>query len=105
MSKRPKDTEADAYSYIKEQLCLQGWIVKNLARNIDGEVYRQNECLNHPEIKNALNLEKPEAVVKLSSSDYWIVESKRRQNQIEQAVDEAKGYANKINAKSTVIKP
>ncbi|MFA5365483.1 MAG: N-6 DNA methylase, partial [Candidatus Bathyarchaeia archaeon] len=104
MSKRPKDTEADAYSYIKEQLCLQGWIVKNPARNIYGEVYRQNECLNNPEIKKALNLEKPEAVVKLSSSDYWVIESKRHQNQLEQALDEAKGYATKINTKSIVIK-
>lgn len=104
MTKRPKDSEADAYSYIKEQLSLLGWVVKNPARNLEGEVYRQNECLNHPEIKKALNLEKPEAVVKLSSSDFWIIESKRHQNQLEQALDEAKDYANKINTKSTIIK-
>jgi hypothetical protein len=104
MSERPRDSEADAYSYIKEQLSLLGWIVKNPARNLDGEVYRQNECLNHPEIKKALNLEKPEAVVKLSSSDFWVIELKRKQDQLEQALDEAKYYANKINTKSTVIK-
>ena len=103
MTKQPKDSEADAYSYIKEQLSLLGWIVKNPARNLNGEVYRQNECLNHPEIKKALNLEKPEAVVKISSSKLWIIESKRHQNQLEQALDEAKEYANKINAKSNVI--
>jgi type I restriction enzyme M protein len=104
MSKHPRDSEADAYSYIKEQLALLGWIVKNPARNLDGEVYRQNECLNHPEIKKALKLEKPEAVVKLSTSDFWVIESKRHQRQIDQALDEAKDYANKINMASTIIK-
>lgn len=104
MRKRPTDSEVDAYSYIKEQLSLLGWVVKNPARNLDGEVYRQNECLNHPEIKKALNLERPEAVAKLSSSDFWIIESKRHQNQIDQALDQAKEYANKINTKSSVIK-
>ncbi len=98
------DSEVDAYSYIKEQLSLLGWVVKNPGRNLDGEVYRQNECLNHPEIKRCFNLDKPEAVVKLSSSDFWIIETKRSQKQLEQALDEAKDYANSINTKSNIIK-
>ena len=98
------DSEADAYSYIKEQLSLLGWVVKNPSRNLDGEVYRQNECLNHPEIKKCLNLDRPEAVIKLSSSDFWIIETKRTQRQLDQALDEAKGYADKINTRSNNIR-
>jgi len=101
---KPKDSEVDAYSYIKEQLSLLGWVVKNPARNLNGEVYRQNECLNHPEIKKCFGLDKPEAVVKLSTSEFWIVESKRSQKQLDQALSEAEGYANKINTNNKVIK-
>lgn len=103
-TRKPKNSEVDAYSYIKEQLSLLGWVVKNPARNMTGEVYRQNECLNHPEIKKCFVLDRPEAVVILSTSMFWIIESKRTQKQLNQALAQAEKYANKINTKSDVIK-
>jgi hypothetical protein len=35
----PTNSEVDAYSYIKEQLELLGWVVKNPARIPEGVVY------------------------------------------------------------------
>jgi len=50
-SSHPKNSEVDAYSFIKEQLGLLGWAVKNPARFNHGEVYKQNEGLSNIEIK------------------------------------------------------
>jgi hypothetical protein len=50
----PTNSEVDAYSYIKEQLELLGWVVKNPARIPEGEVYKQNEPLSNKYLKKAL---------------------------------------------------
>ena len=42
-SNNPKNSEVDAYTYIKEELEKLGWVVKNPARIPGGEVYKQNE--------------------------------------------------------------
>ena len=42
-AKNPKDSEVDAYSYIKTELEKLGWVVKNPARIPEGEVYVRNE--------------------------------------------------------------
>ena len=51
---KSKDTEVDSYIFIKENLKSLGWDTRNPARNPHGEVYTQNECFNHPEIKKRL---------------------------------------------------
>lgn len=95
---KPKNSEVDAYTYIKEELEKLGWIVKNPARVIDGEVYKQNEVLAHNEIKKFLNRDMPEAVIKLNESEFWIIESKREKKEMNNALDEAiNQYAKKIN--------
>ena len=100
----PKNTEVDAYTYIKEQLEILGWIVKNPARNINGEVYKQNEVLAHKELKKLLVRDMPEAVIKLSPTEFWVIESKRNREDNPKAISEAKNqYAKKIN-KSKKIK-
>ena len=94
----PRNSEVDAYTYIKEELEKLGWIVKNPARVIDGEVYKQNEVLSNKELKKFLVRDMPEAVVKLNETEFWIIESKRNRENIEQALDEAKNqYAKKSN--------
>lgn len=103
MMVRVKNTEVDAYIYIKENLKQLGWDTRNPSRNPSGEVYTQNECLNHAEIKNQLGTKKPENVVKLSDSFLWIIEAKRDHKQLNQALSEAEDYANLIN-KSTILK-
>ncbi|WP_341792825.1 MULTISPECIES: class I SAM-dependent DNA methyltransferase [unclassified Rickettsia] len=100
----PKNSEVDAYSYIKNELEKLGWIVKNPARVPNGEVYKQNESLSNLEIKNVLIRDMPEAIIKLNECDLWVIESKRDKKDIDKALDEAKNqYAQKIN-KSTKIR-
>lgn len=101
---RARNSEVDAYSYIKTELEKLGWIVKNPARITEGEVYKQNECLYNPDIKACLIKDMPEAIVKLNAIELWVIEGKRDKKDINQALDEAKNqYAQKIN-KSRKIK-
>jgi type I restriction enzyme M protein len=94
----PKNSEVDAYSYIKEELQKLGWIVKNPARVPEGEVYKQNEVLANKDLKEHLDRDMPEAVIKLNECDFWVIESKRDKKEIDTALDEAKNqYAKKIN--------
>lgn len=94
---RPRITEVDAYLFIKENLKAMGWDVRNPDRFPSGQVYTQNECLGHPEIQKYLQQEKPENVIKLSESAFWLIEAKREHRQLEQALSEAVEYAEKIN--------
>ena len=95
---KPKNSEVDAYAYIKEELEKLGWVVKNPARFDVGEVYKQNEVLSHKELKKMLIRDMPEAVVKLNEEEFWVLESKRDKKDIDQALNEAKNqYAKKIN--------
>src|SRR3989338_826808 len=100
---RPQNSEVDAYSYIKEQLEKPGWIVKNPARIAEGEVYKQNEGLYNPDIKEVLIQDMPEAIVKLNECEFWAIESKRDKNEIDKALAEAKEqYAKKINTSKKI---
>lgn len=97
-SNKPKNSEVDAYTYIKEELEKLGWNVKNPARVSDGEVYKQNEVLAHKELKKYLVRDMPEAVVKLNENEFWAIESKRDKKDIDTALNEAiDQYAKKIN--------
>lgn len=97
-SNKPKNSEVDAYTYIKEELEKLGWNVKNPARVSDGEVYKQNEVLAHNELKKYLVRDMPEAVVKLNENEFWAIESKRDKKDIDTALNEAiDQYAKKIN--------
>ncbi|MGH7203758.1 MAG: HsdM family class I SAM-dependent methyltransferase [Candidatus Levyibacteriota bacterium] len=99
------NSEVDAYSYIKDQLGIIGWVVKNPARFEKGEVYKQNECLSNLEIKKVLNRDMPEAVVKISETNFWVIESKREKTEagLSQALKELKEqYATKINSSNSI---
>lgn len=103
-SKNPKDSEVDAYSYIRNELEKLGWNIKNPARVPEGEVYKQNEGLYNIDIKEVLDRDMPEAIVKLNECDLWVIESKREKKEIDKALNKAKNqYAEKIN-KSKKIK-
>ena len=43
MAHKPRDTEVDAYIFIKETLKALGWDVRNPERVPSGQVYTQNE--------------------------------------------------------------
>jgi len=98
----PSSSEVDAYVYIKQNLKLLGWNIKNPAVDPKGQVYTQNECLSSSEIHRWLNQDRPENIVKLTETKLWIIEAKRNRKQIEQAVQEAEDYARKINQSQTL---
>lgn len=102
MARRLRTTEVDAYIFIKENLSTLGWDVRNPARNLQGQVYTQNECLNHPEIQRFLGQERPENIVKITESIFWVIESKREHGKLQQALSEAEEYARKINQSKNV---
>ncbi len=56
---KPANSEVDAYTFIKEELSNLGWNVRNPARILDGEVYKQNEALSNLEIKKCLYRDMP----------------------------------------------
>jgi type I restriction enzyme M protein len=97
-TRKPLSSEVDAYVYIKDNLRLLGWDVRNPARHPAGRVYTQAECLADPAIKACFNLDRPENVILVTDSVVWIVEAKREHSQIEQAVSEAEGYSRTLNA-------
>ena len=90
-------TEVDAYAYIRSQLGALGWVVKNPSIEPEGQVWTQNQCLRHPTIKQALGLDRPENVVKLSERLLWVIEAKAARSDIGRANREAKHYAERIN--------
>ena len=93
---RATDSEVHAYQFIKEQLKVIGWDVRNPERVDGGQVWTQNECLSNPAIKESLGLDKPENVVKVTSDVLWVIEAKRSHQQLTQALAEAEGYARKF---------
>src|SRR4051812_48090657 len=102
MAAKIQDSEFHAYAHIKDELKDAGWDTRNPARNSSGQVYTQNECHSHPEIKTYLALERPENVVKVTDSVFWVIEAKPYHNMLPQAVSEAEQYATKISISKNV---
>jgi hypothetical protein len=102
---RSRSTEVDAYIFIKDTLKELGWDTRNPHRNSMGAVYTQNECLEDPTIKAALDKDRPENIVKISTSQYWVIEAKREQKWLSSAISEAEEYARRIHAQDGVSVP
>jgi len=92
---KAKNIEVDAYIFLKEKL-------RNPGRNPEGQVYTQNEYLSHSEIRTFLGQERPENIVKITESKFWIIEAKKEHRQLQQALNEAKEYAVKINESKNI---
>src|SRR5689334_20436202 len=96
--KGQSESEVEAYHYIREQLREHGWIVKPPGRNEAGEVWTQNQCLEHPEIARCLGAMRPENIVKLSETTLWVIEAKSKRPELKKALREAEDdYAAPIN--------
>ena len=91
--KSPKDSEIHAYVFIKQQLKLLGWDVRNPERADNGEVWTQNECLSNPSIKESLGSRRPENIVKVNSNALWIFEAKRSHQDLNVSMRESEDYA------------
>jgi len=100
---RSKDTERDAEKYIFDELKSKKWNTSNPTRNLEGEVYTQNQVNGHDELARCLEGGIPENVVKLDESNFWVIEAKKSNTESDKALEEAIGYAEKIN-QSTIIK-
>lgn len=97
-----RNSEFSSYTFIKNDLTEIGWNVRNPNRDPNGEVYTQQECLDHPEIGKQLGRLKPEYVIKIRENGFWLIEAKATHSQLEQAFDEAVDYANLINKSSLI---
>ena len=99
---RNHDTETDAYAWIKRDLKEKGWDVRNPSRHPQGAVYTQNEVFSHQELGSQLGRDQPENVVKITESDFWVIEAKRSHTQLRQALNQAMRYATNINRSNTI---
>lgn len=73
-------------------------MVKNPSRFEKGQVWTQNQCFSHPDIKAALGTTRPENIVKLSEDKLWVIEAKSDKGLIGRAISEAMNdYAVPIN--------
>jgi predicted RNA methylase len=94
------DTEVEAYDFIRRRLRELEWSVKNPNLNTGGQVWTQNQCFSHPELKKGLGLSRPENIIKLRENMVWVIEAKPLRKQLAQAVDEAVNFYSKaINDK------
>jgi type I restriction enzyme M protein len=92
------ESEVEAYDYIRRQLREIGWSVKNPSLGTGGQVWTQNQCLSHPEIKRCLGLARPENIIQLSETQVWVIEAKSTRDALGRALHEAENdYAWKIN--------
>lgn len=105
MARKSRYTEVDAYVFIKETLREVGWDVRNPSRCPTGCVYTQDECLEHPEIKAAFGSDRPENVVKITETSFWILEAKSDQRQLARAIAGAEDYARRINDRKIIGAP
>ena len=96
-----RDSEVHAYQFIKEELKLLGWDVRNPERADGGQVWTQNECLSNPAIKASLGLDRPENIVKVAHNVLWVIEAKRSHRELDRALLEAQEYAQEFQGNNS----
>lgn len=101
--KKAKDSEFQSYIYIKNTLRDLGWNTGNPSRTPSGQLYTQQECLRHSEIAKRLGKKHPEYIVKVTGTDFWVIEAKTVRPDLNKALTEAKERAELVN-KSEIIK-
>jgi hypothetical protein len=100
MAAKRGESEVEAYGFIRETLRELGWNLRNPSASPSGQVWTQNQCLSHPEIKAALGAARPENIVKISEACAWVIEAKADRKQLTTATREAmRDYADLINKK------
>ena len=72
-----------------------GWDCRNPSKG--GQVYTQHECHSDEEIHTRLVRDVPENIVKVREDVLWVIEAKPSHSGLEKALNEARGYARKIN--------
>ena len=99
------DSEFRAYEYISRGFAGLGWDRRNPTKG--GAVYVQGEFRQHDEtLASALGRLTPENIVIfqcVSKTYYWVIEAKNAIHSVDEALHEAKEYAEKINLQLTSI--
>ena len=95
-------TEKDAYAYINATLKALGWDTRNPNKYPEAQVYTDNQALGHPELKKGLGKQRPENVVRVTETKFWVIEAKASRQQLSKAIGEAEDYAKDINKRSAV---
>lgn len=93
-----RNTEVDAYIFIKDTLKTLGWDARNPSRVSVGQVWTQTECLNEPEIRRLLGAKHPENIVKVSEKVLWVIEAKRSHGELDAALRDAESRVRALNA-------
>lgn len=94
MARRGVRSESRARYYIRAEAEKRRWDTRHVGR--DGDFLEENEISNHfPDI--GLGLKKPDFLICLAGAPAIVVEAKNEAGKIDQAIDEAIGYANQIN--------
>ena len=93
---RINPSEVHAYVFIQKELIeKKGWE--------KSQIFTQQECLKHSEIKKYLGQTKPENVVEFNEKTFYVIEAKNERKKLEQALKEAReDYADKINQSNTI---
>jgi hypothetical protein len=95
---KPKQSEVEAYAFIRQQLHDLGWVVKDPSKAGNGHVWTQNQCLGDAHLKLAFDKVRPENIVKLSEKLVWVIEAKATRKELANALSEATDfYCDKIN--------
>ncbi|HBX53087.1 MAG: hypothetical protein A2275_02560 [Bacteroidetes bacterium RIFOXYA12_FULL_35_11] len=97
-----RNSEFSSYTFIKNDLVQLEWNTKNPNRDPNGQVYTQQECLDHPEIGIQLGKQRPEFVVKIKENKFWVIEAKGKHKELDKAFDEAIDYAIQINKSDSI---
>ncbi|MBN1184017.1 MAG: N-6 DNA methylase [Bacteroidales bacterium] len=83
-------TEVHAYIHILKELTeKKGWKKE--------QIYTQNETQNNLLLKHQLDKETPENIVSIDPTNFYVIEAKSTRIMVNQALKEAKYYAEKIN--------
>lgn len=83
-------TEVHAYIHILKELTeKKGWKKE--------QIYTQNETQNNLLLKNQLDKDTPENIVSINPTNFYVIEAKSTRIMVNQALKEAKYYAEKIN--------
>ena len=98
--RRGRDSEFHAYQFIKDELRVAGWDVRNPERADAGQVWTQSECLYDPAIKEALGQNHPENIVRVNSDTLWVIEAKRSHQDLESALAQAESRAEAFQGNS-----
>lgn len=98
--RRPQDSESHAHQFIKNELRIAGWDVRNPERTDTGQVWTESECLYDPAIREALGRDHPENIVRVNNNTLWVIEAKRSHQGLGAALEQSESRARQFQGNS-----